>query len=148
MINAAKALEIILEVTQPVGTEKVPLLDSPGRMLARDIISDQDLPPFNNSSMDGFAVVSSDLRDVTIEHPRVLKIVGESSAGKVFQGKIRPGEAVRVMTGGVIPKSADSVVPIEHVELVSGGSVRFTASVKPGQYVRECGEDIRRGRQS
>ena len=144
MINASEALQIILENTQLLGTEKVQLLDALGRTLGRDVVAKEDIPPFDNSSMDGFAIVSSDLKEATTERPCILEIVGESSAGNVFDGVVNPGQAVRVMTGGMIPKGADTVVPIEHVTILDERA-QFTKSASPGQHVRERGEDIKSG---
>ncbi|MEK9139305.1 MAG: molybdopterin molybdenumtransferase MoeA, partial [Bacteroidota bacterium] len=115
MISASEAVQIILENTPLLGTEKVSLIDSLGRTLREDIVADLDLPPFGNSAMDGYAVSSSDLLGAVSGGPLVLEIVGEASAGNVFDGKLRVGETVRIMTGGRIPDGADAVVPIEHV---------------------------------
>jgi molybdopterin molybdotransferase len=145
MINASEALHIILENTQLLGTEKVPLLDALGRTLGRDVVSEEDIPPFDNSSMDGFAVVSSDVREATTDHPRVLEVVGESSAGNVFAGAIKSGQVVRVMTGGMIPKGADAVVPIEHAAVLADERVQFTKAAISGQHIRKYGEDIKSG---
>ena len=83
MIDASEALRIILENTRLLDTEKVPLLDALGRTLGREIVADEDIPPFDNGSMDGFAVAAADTRDARTEHPYVLQVIGESSAGNV-----------------------------------------------------------------
>ncbi|HCV43105.1 MAG TPA: molybdopterin molybdenumtransferase MoeA, partial [Bacteroidetes bacterium] len=145
MINASSALKIVLENAPLLAVENVSLLDSLGRVPSHDIIASQDLPPFNNSSMDGFAVASSDLRRASAKHPRTLKVIGESSAGRAFAGKVTSGQVVRVMTGALIPKGADAVVPIEKVVECETERVRFLESPKPGQHIRSRGEDIRRG---
>ena len=111
MISASRSLYIILENTKTLRRERVSLVKSLGRTLGQDIESGEDLPPFDNSSMDGFAIASSGLKQGSRKHPCVLKIVGESSAGKVFSRRIKSTQAVRVMTGGVIPGGADAVVP-------------------------------------
>lgn len=145
MISASKALQVILQNAPLLSTEKVDLIEAIGRTLARNVKAEEDLPSFDNSSMDGFAVASSSLRGSTQSRPRILKIVGESSAGNVFERRIKSGEAVGIMTGGLIPGGADAVVPIERVTILDGGRVRFTDSVKPGQHVRKRGEDVRKG---
>lgn len=145
MINASAAVQIILENTPLLAVESVPLLDSLGRVPSHDVIANQDLPPSDNSAMDGYAVASSDLRRASKQHPCTLNILGESSAGRVFTGKLKCGQGVRVMTGGLIPKGADAVVPIENVVEVGDGRVQFFASAKPGEHIRERGEDVRRG---
>jgi molybdopterin molybdotransferase len=147
MIKASDALHIVLKNARVLATESVPLLDSLGRPLAEDIVARENLPPFDNSSMDGFAVIASDCRQASETKPSILRIIGEASAGNVFTRKVSAGQTVRVMTGGVIPRGADAVVPIEHVVEVKGGEVRFTHPVTPRQYIRAAGEDIRRGGQ-
>lgn len=96
MINSSDALRIILENVHPIGTEKLLLAKSLARTFARDIVAHEDLPPFDNSSMDGFALSSSDLTGASGDHPCVLRIIGESSAGNAFSGKIKAGQSVRV----------------------------------------------------
>lgn len=145
MISASRSLYIILENTKTLRRERVSLVKSLGRTLGQDIESGEDLPPFDNSSMDGFAIASSGLKQGSRKHPCVLKIVGESSAGKVFSRRIKSTQAVRVMTGGVIPGGADAVVPKEDAMELDGERVQFTRPASPGQYVRRRGEDIRRG---
>ncbi|MBM2839860.1 MAG: moeA [Bacteroidetes bacterium] len=145
MVNASEALHIILEHTQLLGTEKVPLLDALGRTLGQDVVAEEDIPPFDNSAMDGFAIVCSDTKDATKEHSAVLQVVGESSAGNAFNGAITFGQAVRVMTGGMIPKGADAVVPIEQATVLDEGRVEFTRPAMSGQHIRKRGEDIKNG---
>ena len=145
MINSSDALRIILENVHPIGTEKLLLAKSLARTFARDIVAHEDLPPFDNSSMDGFALSSSDLNGASGDHPCVLRIIGESSAGNAFSGRIKAGQSVRVMTGGVLPRGADSVVPIEDAIEMDGETVRFSQSASPGRFVRKSGEDIKRG---
>ena len=145
MINASEALQIILDNTPRLGIEKVALLDALGRILAEDIVAKEDLPPFNNSSMDGFAVASSDLIHATKEEPCVMRIIGESSAGNVFSRRVSPGQTARVMTGGMIPKGTDSVIPIEQATEPDKDKVQFTGPIKIGQFVRAIGEDVERG---
>lgn len=145
MINASEAFHIILEHTQLLGTEKVPLLDALGRTLGQDVVAEEDTPPFDNSSMDGFAIVTSDTNDATKEHPSVLQIVGESSAGNVFNGTMRSGQAVHVMTGGMIPKGADSVVPLESVRLLGEDRIECVEASPVGMHIRARGEDIKEG---
>ena len=145
MINASEAARIILENTSVLPSEKVDTGDAFGRTLGRDIVAGEDLPPFDNSSMDGFAVRSSSLQGITRRRCCILKIVGESSAGNAFGGRIGSREAVRIMTGGMIPDGADTVVPFERVRELDGKLVEFTAYSKSGQHVRKRGEDVRKG---
>ena len=145
MINADEALRIILDSTSPLKSEKIKLADATGRVLADDVVATEEIPPFDNSSMDGFAVIAADLGNASEPHRVSLKIVGESSAGNPFRKKLKRGYAVRVMTGGMIPAGADAVVPIEATNEDGGESVFFTTPVQSGQHIRRAGEDIRRG---
>jgi molybdopterin molybdotransferase len=115
----------------------VALGDAHGRFLAADVHAGIDLPPFANSAMDGFAVRGAD-------GPGRLAIVGESAAGAPYDGPLRPGEAVAISTGAVVPADAEAVVPIEDVE-VDGAHVVLRAAVARGAFVRPQGSDVRRG---
>ncbi len=143
MLNADKALSIILKVVQPLDAERIKLRNALGRTLAEDVIAAEDIPPFDNSSMDGFAVAAADLAGASARKPVTLTVVGEARAGSVFRAKLRPGQAVRIMTGGKIPAGADSVVPIELVSMPDGQHVRCERPVSRGANVRRAGEDIR-----
>jgi molybdopterin biosynthesis enzyme len=109
MISISQALKIISRETCALGSETIELENSIGRVLAEIIKADMDLPPFDRSQMDGFAVKSKD----TSAAPVKLKIIGESIAGKGFDGEIKSGETVRIMTGARIPAGADAVQKIE-----------------------------------
>src|SRR5687767_3544030 len=105
MIPIEKAIKIVLRETPSLGAERIALADCVGRVLAEDIRADSDLPPFDRSQMDGFAVKADDLADAT----SLLKIVGESAAGHGWHKRMKSGEAVRIMTGAPVPAGADSV---------------------------------------
>ena len=145
MINASEALHIILEHTQLLGTEKVPLADTLGRTCAKNISADVDLPSFDNSAMDGYALLSSDVKAASPNTPVTLAVVGESSAGNPFDGVVEPGESVRIMTGGMIPRGADSVVPLESVRLLSEDKIECAEAGPVGMHIRARGEDIKEG---
>ena len=112
MITISEALKIISDQTFPLDEETVELADTVGRILAEDIFADMDLPPFDRSQMDGFAVKVSDVENA----PAKLKIVGESVAGKGWRDELKSGEALRIMTGAPVPKGADSVQKVELTE--------------------------------
>src|SRR6476469_10584262 len=99
MIEISKALKIIERETHELGAERVPLGESVGRVLREKIVADTDLPPFDRSQMDGYAVVAAD----TQACPVTLKIVGESAAGRGWHKRMDSGEAVRIMTGAPVP---------------------------------------------
>jgi molybdopterin molybdotransferase len=141
MITIKKANAAVEAVTSALGHESVELGSSIGRILAEDIVADMDLPPFDRSMMDGFAVVAADTKKV----PAELKIVGESAAGSGWDGKLKKGEAVRIMTGARVPVGADSV---QRVELTkeTDGVVTIFETVKRGMSVVKRGSEVKKGR--
>lgn len=145
MLNADKALALILHEAKPLQRERVRLRKAAGRTLAEDILAKENVSPFDNSSMDGFAVRSADLATATKRKPALLTIVGESSAGKPFARTLGTGETVRVMTGAMIPQGVDAVVPLEMVKELEPGRVAFQAPCAIGANIRRAGEDIRKG---
>jgi len=141
MISAEEAKNIILGAVDQLPVEQKPLLDALRHVLAEDIVAEENVSPFDNSAMDGFAVRSDDFRTV----PVVLDVVGEVAAGHVTTRHIDKGQAIRVMTGGKIPQGADAVVQIEWTEPIDGQHVKVLQSVPLGHNVRRAGEDIRAG---
>lgn len=147
----AKAREFIHRFLQPVGTVlRVPVRSALGRVLAEDVVSPVDVPAHRNSAMDGWAMRGADLEP---EGETTLEEIGSSFAGRPFRGKVGPGQCVRIMTGGVVPEGADTVVMQERAK-ASGKSIAFAPGQKTGQNVRQAGEDLavgsvalRRGRQ-
>ncbi|HUI11467.1 MAG TPA: gephyrin-like molybdotransferase Glp [Bacteroidota bacterium] len=146
MISAEEALRIILEAVRAVRGETIGVARAAGRTAAEDITCRTDVPPFDNSSMDGFALRSSDVAAAGPGRPVRLALAGESSAGNPFGAKLPARAAVRVMTGGVIPRGADTVVPLEQAEGAGTGAVLIRAPSRAGSYIRRRGEDIPRGR--
>ena len=144
MVSALEARSAILTEVAPVATESVPLRACFGRVPAEDIVAAEDVPAFDNSSMDGFAVSSADTKAASLEHPLDLSIIGEGSAGNLFSGSLASGAAVRVTTGTPIPEGADAVIELEAV-LESDGRIAVTTPVPSGQFIRRRGEDIGRG---
>lgn len=141
MIAISKAISLIERETGVLGTERVSLDASVGRILAQDIVADSDLPPFDRSQMDGYAVVAADTRNA----PVTLNIVGESAAGRGWHKQMKRGEAVRIMTGAPVPSGADSVQRIELTREIDG-NVEILNSVKKGEAVVKKGAEIRRGK--
>lgn len=140
----AKARELIRTFLTPVAAvERVPVRSALGRVLAADVISPIAVPGHDNSAMDGYAVRFADL---VSDGETVLKRVGESFAGKPWSGAIRPGECVRIFTGGVMPQGADSVVMQERAsEDPRGVHIAPGALVKAGTNRRFAGEDLKAG---
>lgn len=119
--------------------ESVPLIQAFGRVTAQDTVSPLDVPGFDNSAMDGYAVRLADLND-----GQTLPVAGKSFAGQPFQGEWPEGTCIRIMTGAPVPAACDAVVMQEETE-VSDAGVRFIAPVREGQNIRRRGEDIRSG---
>lgn len=139
MLTPSEALARVLErIPAPARVEEVPLADARGRCLAALARSDVDLPPFEKSMMDGFAVRSGDVRG-----PARLPISGESRAGAPFRGEVPPGACIEIFTGAELPSGLDAVEMVERVVLEEGHA-RFERPVKPGQHVAHVGEILRR----
>lgn len=149
-LSAGDALHIVLAGVAPLGTEERPLLDALGSVLAEDVVSPVDLPPWDNSAMDGFAVRAADVRGASAQSPRVLRVVDDVPAGHFATRAVGPGEAIRIMTGAPVPAGADGVVRVEHTDGGRGigaadATVSVASDVDAGRNVRPRGEDVRRG---
>jgi molybdopterin molybdotransferase len=146
MISVEEALERILAEITALSTSRVPLPESLGHVLAEDVISQEDIPPFANSAMDGFALLSQDSKPRDGQSSR-LRVTGGVAAGYVADHAVEPGTAMRIMTGAPIPPGADSVI---QVELTRSGEpesewVEILQEVAPGNNIRPAGEDMHRG---
>lgn len=154
LLTVKEAQARILSSFKTVDTESVSLVQSAGRVLAEDISAPADLPPFNNSSMDGYAVLAVDVSAASPANPITLKVVADIPAGTQVDTLIRSGQAARIMTGAPLPPGADAVVPVEDT-LLSGGRTDFhgvnpetIAIARPagaGANIRSRGMDIRQG---
>jgi molybdopterin molybdotransferase len=141
MISVADAqAHVLAQVERVVAPEVVPVGAARGRVLAEDVRAEMDVPPTDNSAVDGYAVRSA---DIPATGTRELTVVADLPAGAVFDATLAPGEALRIMTGAPMPAGADTVYPQEIVER-SGRSVRIPAGPK-GVNVRHRGEDVRAG---
>ena len=144
LLSVAEAQARILEGVAPVtGSETLPVRAALGRVLARDVISPIDVPSHTNSAMDGYAVRAADL---SADGVREFPVNGTSWAGRPWLTAIEPGQAVQIMTGGMMPAGADTVVMQEQVERV-GDRVRIGSGHRCGQNVRAAGEDVATGQQ-
>jgi molybdopterin molybdotransferase len=142
MIPVAEAIRLVLAETQPLSAETVELNSALGRFLAEDIVSDSDLPPFDRSQMDGYAVRAADVAQA----PTSLRVVGESAAGRGWHHEMRSGEAVRIMTGAPVPAGADSVQQVELTrELEDGARVEISQPVEIGRSIVRRGVEITAG---
>lgn len=134
------AREKLLQALDPVsGTQTLPLAQGNGRVLAEDVTSSVNLPPCDNSAMDGYALRFDDLASGL-----PLELIGKSFAGAPFDGVVNPGTCVRIMTGAAVPAGADTVVMQENVD-AQGESIRINCEVRPGDHIRRCGEDVTEG---
>ena len=141
-IPLQEALNRIFAEIEPVqGSETLPLPDALGRVLDQDVISTIDVPSHTNSAMDGYALAASDL---PAAGETVLELVGTSWAGRPYEHNVGNGRCARIMTGAVMPTGTDTVIMQEHVER-DDGKITIRAGHKPGQHVRQAGEDIAAG---
>jgi molybdopterin molybdotransferase len=142
VIDVEDAQRTILEACPPMTPVETALEDLVGRVLAADVTAGEDVPPFANSAVDGYAVRAADLATA----PAELTVIGELAAGAApYDGVLGPGQTVRIMTGAPIPDGADAVVMVEDSERLDGARVRLGAAVHPGAAVRRAGDDVRAG---
>ncbi|BBO82377.1 molybdopterin molybdenumtransferase MoeA [Desulfosarcina ovata subsp. sediminis] len=144
MINLSKAQQMILEAAPVLGRESVPILDSLRRVLAQDIVAIEDHPATDISAMDGYAVRFASLAGISDQTPVTLRIIGESPAGRPCGKIVGDGEAVRIMTGGLIPDGADTVVKIE-LTTETEGYVTCTGNPRRGIGIRFRGDSMKKG---
>ncbi|MEJ7630566.1 MAG: gephyrin-like molybdotransferase Glp [Nocardioidaceae bacterium] len=144
MRSVDEHLNAILGVVNPLPPYEQPLLEALGLPSCSDVAAAIDLPSFDNSAMDGYAVRSEDVRTASEETPVQLPVVGESAAGQTKAYALSPRQSVKIMTGAPMPAGSDAVVPIEWTD---GGraSVRIVQAPRPGQHVRPRGDDVTTG---
>jgi len=140
MISIDEAVRRILESISPLPAEMVALTAARGRVLAEAVAAPRDLPPQDNSAMDGYAVRAADLGLAPVR----LRVTGVVGAGHEVPGPVSPGEAVKIMTGAPMVAGADTVVPVEDTRAV-GDEVEILSLPAPGANVRRAGEDVRKG---
>ena len=139
-----RALELVLGRVVAGAAEAVPLADALGRFLAAPVTAVDDVPGFDNSAMDGYAVRAADTAGAGESNPRELTIVGESRAGHPADRELGVGEAIGISTGAMVPAGADAVVRVEDTSR-NGDRVSINAEVSVGRSIRRAGEDIRSG---
>jgi molybdopterin molybdotransferase len=152
LLSVDQARERILSHFQPVPTEILSLGECSNRVLAQDVFASNDLPPFDNSSMDGFAVRAADVAEAEDDSPRSLRVVADIPAGSHPTISLSEGEAARIMTGAPIPAGADSVVPVEDTNFNDRDAgtpppemVQIFKPAKPGSNIRPRGMDLLAG---
>ncbi len=142
-----KDLETVLDFRTKfprVEIEPVPLLETVGRVLAEDIIADDDLPDFPRAIVDGYAVQGASTFGSSEGNPAYFTVTGSIAMGESPKLTIGPGEAAQIATGGMLPQGADSVVMIEHTEAIDDTTIEVYRSVAPGQNMIAIGEDIKK----
>jgi molybdopterin molybdotransferase len=152
LLNVSEALGRLLDHFSPLEIIQIPLAAAGGRILAEDILAPGEMPPFPNSGMDGFACQSVDVAGVSLAQPVSLRVVGDIPAGSMTERRLLPGEAMRIMTGAVVPEGADAVVPVENTDfnqrqtgVEAPEMVKIFHPAGPGENVRPVGQDIRQG---
>ncbi|MFG3225871.1 gephyrin-like molybdotransferase Glp [Kitasatospora sp. NPDC048194] len=149
----------VLSAVGPLPAIELQLLDAQGCRLEEDVVADGDLPPFDNSSMDGYAVRTADTEGATDTYPSVLSVVGDIAAGAGELPKVGPGQAARIMTGAPVPPGAQTVVPVEWTDGGTGTGVAAAAMTAPvadeevrvlrpvaeGAHIRRRGSDVAAG---
>ncbi len=141
MIDITKAIKIIGRETGLLGTENIALSAAVGRVLRANVVADSDLPPFDRSQMDGYAVVAVDTRNA----PVTLQIIGESAAGRGWHKTLKRGQAVRIMTGAPVPKGADAVQKVELANETANGQVVIQEPTEKGRFIVRQGSEIKKG---
>ncbi len=152
MVSVEEALQKILSRIEVLEPERKPILDSLGQVLAEDVYSTIDIPPRDNSAMDGYAVKTEDMRGAGEASPKILSVTGEVAAGSMPRGEVKRGSAIRIMTGALLPQGADAVVPFEDTDEVARkashrdlSQIGILREVWEGMNVRRKGEDIAKG---
>ncbi|MDD5095775.1 MAG: molybdopterin molybdotransferase MoeA [Dehalococcoidia bacterium] len=152
MISVEEALARILSNIRVLELEKRPVLECLGQVLDEDIIAEINIPSWDNSAMDGYAVQWESIKGAGDSHPQVLKVIGEVAAGHVSKQEVTPGTAIRIMTGAPMPTGADTVVPFEDTDeekrKATGKSldeIGVLREIEKGKNIREAGEDVGKG---
>jgi len=147
MLELEQAVEKILASIPAPKSETIPLREAHGRVVAEKILAAIDLPPFDNSAVDGYAVRAQDVASASAQHPVTLQLAGRVAAGEHFDGQLSPGQCIRIFTGSPVPPGADAVVMQEDTKAEASRSneVQILDSAKPWENIRFHGEDVKHG---
>ena len=152
MLSVEEARDKVLALTPVLEAEDVPLLEAQGQILAEDAVASFDIPPLDNSAMDGYAVRHADIEGATPQRSKLLRVADYVAAGQIPRTTVSEGTAVRIMTGAPIPPGADTVVPFEETDEVERSAagrpideVLVRNEVPRGQFVRRAAEDVEKG---
>ncbi|KIR02028.1 Molybdopterin biosynthesis protein MoeA [Lachnospiraceae bacterium TWA4] len=143
-VSVEEGLELLLQNCAPVEVETIALTKAIGRILAKDQISNENIPPFDRSPLDGYAVRAEDIKESSIEHPVILTIIEEVPAGYAPTKEVNEGEAVKILTGAPIPKGADVVIKFEDTTF-NEHEVRIVTPLPSDRNIVHAGEDIQIG---
>ena len=146
LLPLADAQAHVLDRVSALPAATIAVADAAGLVLAEVVRSGEDVPPFANTAMDGYAVVAADTNGATDDEPVRLRVVAEVAAGHPAPRALQPGEAMRIFTGAPVPDGADAVVMVERTErLDDGAAVAIRAPAERGDHVRPAGDDVRTG---
>lgn len=152
MLSVEDALERILAHFRPLDAARVPLLEAMGQVLAEDAHAAHDIPPLDNSAMDGYAIQAADVSGASADNPITLKVAGTIAAGELPTIAVTPGNVVRIMTGAPVPQGADAVVPFEDTDEMERRAdgrplteIAIRYQVALGDDIRPAGQDVRKG---
>ncbi len=144
MLAVEEARKHVLDCMQRLEELEVPLLDALGLNLACDAMAENDIPPFDNSAMDGYAVRAADVAGASPGNPVELAVLGDLPAGYTADASVGPGQAIRIMTGAPLPEGADTVIPVESTR-AGDARVEILEGLPLGSHVRKAGEDVKTG---
>ena len=152
MLSVEDAYERIMAYFNPLDVEEKSALDALGQVLADDVVSPFYLPPLDNSAMDGYAILQSDIVGVSPDSPRLLQVISQVAAGQMPTMEVVKGSAIRIMTGAPVPDGADTIIPFEETDEVerkgkglSLSEIEIREELPRGANVRPAGEDVRKG---
>lgn len=146
MIKVVDAFKTVLKSVRILDSELVKISASLGRVLAEDVYSDSDVPGFDNSAMDGYVIKRCDSIGASKKSPKVLEVIGDLKAGQVSRKNLNCNQAIRIMTGAIIPEGADSVIKVEDTrKLKNKEFIEILRATKSAENIRRAGEDIKNG---
>ena len=152
MLSVEEAYERIMAYFSPLEAEEKTILEALGQVLARDVMAPLDIPPLDNSAMDGYAVRHQDIAGTGPDSPKLLQVIGQVAAGQTPTVEVVEGSAVRIMTGAPVPRGADTIVPFEETDEterngkgVTLAEIGIREELSRGSHVRSAGEDVRMG---
>jgi len=146
VIPLAEAQAEVIAACQPKAPELIEVADAQGLVLAEPVTAAEDVPPFANTAMDGYAVRAADVAGASAERPAELTVIGTLAAGQAPRTPVGPGEALRIMTGAPFPEGADAIAIVENTRS-EGDSVWVSAPAAAGEHVRRAGEDVAAGQE-